>query len=165
MRSLGVHFLGERDDIASLLHLFDVFVLPSRREGFPRAAMEACAMGVPVIATDIRGCRQVVAHGHNGFLYAPGSIDQLLDYIGRCLDDEVLRARFGALGVELARAQFDQQRVIDRTVAVYRRLLNDGGLAHLVPAVSTDRYSTSIDLVDVAASNPSAAARAAMPIL
>ena len=165
MRGEGVRFLGQRNDITSLLQLFDVFILPSRREGFPRAAMEACAMGVPVVATDIRGCRQVVAHGHNGFLYSVGAVDELVDRIRRCLDDSTMRARFGTAGIELARSQFDQQRVIDRTVAVYRRLLRKRGLAQLVPAARTDRYSTSIDLVDDVASKSSAAAAAELPIL
>ena len=56
----GVVFLGHRDDVDRLYAAMDVFVLASRREGFPRAAMEATAMGLPVVATDIRGCREVV---------------------------------------------------------------------------------------------------------
>ena len=64
----GVRFLGMRDDVDRLYAAFDVFVLPSHREGFPRAAMEAAAMGLPVVATDIRGCRQVVDDGVTGML-------------------------------------------------------------------------------------------------
>src|SRR5690606_15035312 len=56
----GVRFLGMRKDMEDLYTAMDLFVLASHREGFPRAAMEAAAMGLPVIATDIRGCRQVV---------------------------------------------------------------------------------------------------------
>ena len=124
---MGVHFLGSRDDIAPLLELFDIFVLPSRREGFPRAAMEACAMGVPVIATNIRGCRQVVRHEHNGLLYEPGAHRQLAASIQSLLDDEVGRRRFGAAGAVRARVEFDQARVISRTLAVYRSLLAERG--------------------------------------
>ena len=50
----------------------DLFVLASYREGFPRSAMEAAAMGLPIVATDIRGCRQVVDHGRTGLL-VPGA--------------------------------------------------------------------------------------------
>ncbi len=127
LTTLGVHFLGSRDDIAPLLELFDIFVLPSRREGFPRAAMEACAMGVPVIATNIRGCRQVVRHEHNGLLYEPGAHRQLAASIQSLLDDEVGRRRFGAAGAVRARVEFDQARVISRTLAVYRSLLAERG--------------------------------------
>ena len=64
----GVVFLGHRGDVADLLAAFDVFVLASHREGQPRAAMEAAASGLPVVATDIRGCRQVVDDGATGLL-------------------------------------------------------------------------------------------------
>lgn len=63
-----VHFLGLRRDVPDLLAGMDLFVLPSYREGIPRALMEACAMGLPVVATDIRGCREVVEDGVSGFL-------------------------------------------------------------------------------------------------
>ncbi len=71
-KSAGVRFLGGRDDVDRLSTGMDIFVLASHREGFPRAAMEAAAMGVPIVATDIRGCRQVVAHGVTGLLVPPG---------------------------------------------------------------------------------------------
>ncbi len=64
----NVMFLGERRDVQALYPGFDLFVLASHREGFPRSAMEAAACGLPVIATDIRGCRQVVDHGNTGLL-------------------------------------------------------------------------------------------------
>src|SRR6478736_3117230 len=60
--------LGHRDDVDDLYGAMDLFVLASYREGFPRAAMEAAATGLPIVATDIRGCRQVVDHGVNGLL-------------------------------------------------------------------------------------------------
>ena len=64
----GVRFLGMRDDVDRLYGAMDLFVLPSWREGFPRAAMEAAASGLPVVATDVRGCRQVVDHDVTGLL-------------------------------------------------------------------------------------------------
>ena len=64
----GVAFLGMRDDVDDLYAAMDLYVLASYREGFPRSAMEAAAMGVPVVVTDIRGCRQVVDDGRTGRL-------------------------------------------------------------------------------------------------
>src|SRR5262249_26834516 len=64
----GVRFLGHRDDVDRWYAAMDGFVLASRREGFPRAAMEASAMGLPVVATNIRGCREVVEPGITGTL-------------------------------------------------------------------------------------------------
>ena len=65
-RGAGAVLTGHRDDVERLYAAMDVFCLPSHREGFPRAAMEAAASGLPVVATDIRGCRQVVEHGVTG---------------------------------------------------------------------------------------------------
>ncbi len=64
----GITFLGLRHDVAELYAAMDLYVLASHREGYPRSAMEAAAMGLPMVATDIRGCRQVVDHGTTGLL-------------------------------------------------------------------------------------------------
>src|SRR6185436_7252594 len=70
-RALGVSVLGERADVEQLYPGMDLFVLASHREGFPRAAMEASAMGVPVVASAIHGYRQVVDDGVTGRLVRP----------------------------------------------------------------------------------------------
>ncbi|HEY4334121.1 MAG TPA: glycosyltransferase, partial [Ilumatobacteraceae bacterium] len=64
----GVVFLGRRTDMPELYSAMDLFVTATYREGFPRAAMEAAAMGLPIVATNIRGCRQVVDDGLTGVL-------------------------------------------------------------------------------------------------
>jgi glycosyltransferase involved in cell wall biosynthesis len=151
MEQLGVRFLGSRSDIEVVLSLFDIFVLPSYREGFPRSAMEASAMGVPIVATDIRGCRQVVDHSRTGLLVAPRDSAALAEAIAYLLDQPLLRASMGAAAARRATADFDQERVIARTVSVYRKLLKDAGIEG--PQATLSRYSDSIDLVDVAASN------------
>src|SRR5207244_8498796 len=66
-----VVFTGEREDVPSLLALMDVFVLPSWREGLPRSAIEAAAMGKPLVLTNIRGCREVARDGVEGLLVPP----------------------------------------------------------------------------------------------
>jgi len=152
MTALGVRFLGSRNDVETLLQLFDLFVLASRREGFPRAAMEASSMGLPVIATNIRGCRQVVRHGHTGLLYEPGAHRQLAASIQSLLDDELLRRRLGSAGSVRALAEFDQQRVISRTLAVYRSLLRSRGIDQASRRSTSDRYRSSINSVAAAAS-------------
>lgn len=159
MESLGVRFLGSRNDVDRLLGVIDVFALPSYREGFPRAAMEASAAGVPVVATDIRGCRQVVRHGETGYLVSPRSGAALAEALRRLVRDAALRERFGQAATRVAKADFDQERVIARTLAVYRRLLRESGLP--VPQASNSRYNDSIDLVAFEASNRSEDARAA----
>ncbi len=153
MRAHGVHFLGSRNDVEVILAALDVFVLPSHREGFPRAAMEASAMGVPVVASDIRGCRQVVAHGETGFLVPARNELVLAGALSRLLHDRPLRQKLGAAARARALREFDQARVIARTLAVYRSQLELLGRERPQPARSTQsRYSDSIDLVADAAS-------------
>src|SRR5262249_43873385 len=67
----GVVLLGYRADVEHVYAALDMYVLASYREGFPRSAMEAAAMGLPVVATNIRGCRQVVDDGLSGVLVPP----------------------------------------------------------------------------------------------
>ena len=118
----GVVLLGHRHDIERLYPAFDLYVLASHREGYPRSAMEAAASGVAVVATDIRGCRQVV-DGSNGVLVPPRNAAALAANLIDLIDDEPRRTAMGRAGLTKAAAEFDQQRVIDITLATYERLL------------------------------------------
>ncbi|MDQ4091295.1 MAG: glycosyltransferase family 4 protein [Actinomycetota bacterium] len=119
----GVRFLGLRHDVDRLYAGMDLYVLASHREGFPRSAMEAAAMGLPLVATDIRGCREVVTHGVNGLFAPVHDITALAAAIGKLVGDAELRRRMGEASRRKAVAEFDQQRVIDRTLGVYDTLL------------------------------------------
>ena len=117
-------FAGYRHDMPELFAAMDVCVLPSHREGFPRSPMEASAMGVPCVVTDIRGCRQVVEPGRNGMIVPVRQHEPLADAITTILQDGGLAKRMGAEGQAMARDQFDEQRVFSRVIAAYRRLLD-----------------------------------------
>lgn len=119
----GVRFLGSRTDMVDLYDAFDVYVLASHREGFPRSAMEASAMGLPVIATDIRGCRQVVADGETGSLVPVEDADALAAAIRRLATDTELRIRQGIAARVRAIEHFDDRAVIDTTLRTYDELL------------------------------------------
>ncbi len=116
-------FTGSRDDMERVYPGFDLFVLPSHREGFPRSAMEAAASAVPVIATDIRGCRQVVAHGQTGLLVPLHDPLRLATAIEELALDPALRRRMGVAGRRKAEAEFDDQAVISKTLDAYERVL------------------------------------------
>ncbi len=118
-----VRFLGMRTDMPAVLAALDVFVLPSYREGFPRAAVEAAAMRLPLVITDIRGCREVVTEGVNGYLVPTRDVERLVDRVRRLVRDRDLRARLGHESRRRALAEFDERRVITTTLSVYRRLL------------------------------------------
>lgn len=122
-RAAGVRFLGMRDDVHELYLGMDVYVLASHREGFPRSAMEAAAAGLPIVATDIRGCRQVVAHERTGLLVPVRDAPALGRAIERLVADEPLRRQMSDAAARRARHEFDQQRVIDTTLSTYSRLL------------------------------------------
>jgi glycosyltransferase involved in cell wall biosynthesis len=119
----GVRFLGRRDDVERLYRGMDIYVLASYREGFPRSAMEAAAMRLPIVATDVRGCRQVVDSGVTGILVPARDSRALAGAIGGLATDRERRMRMGAAGRVKAVREFDQQRCIDVTLSVYRRLI------------------------------------------
>ena len=124
----GVVFLGMRSDVENLYAAMDAYVLASHREGFPRSAMEAAACGLPIVATDIRGCRQVVDDRRTGLLAAVRDSHALAKALGELIGDGQMRAGMGIAAADKARAEFDQQRVIDTTLATYARLLRANGI-------------------------------------
>jgi glycosyltransferase involved in cell wall biosynthesis len=119
----GAIFLGMRDDVERLYLGMDVYVLASHREGFPRSAMEAAAMSVPIVATDIRGCRQVVDHGRTGLLVPVRNAPALADAITSLVASAERRAQMGEAARRKALAEFDDRRQIAITLGVYERLL------------------------------------------
>jgi glycosyltransferase involved in cell wall biosynthesis len=119
----GVRFLGMHTEVERLYPAFDVYVLASYREGFPRSAMEAAAMGLPLVLTDIRGCRQVVDHGRNGLLVPARDPAYLASVIGALVDDPQLRSSMGQASRKKALAEFDDRRQVRITLDVYRLLL------------------------------------------
>lgn len=126
----GTAFLGMRTDMEEIYSALDVFVLPSHREGFPRAAMEAAAMGLPLVATDIRGCRQVVDNGVNGILVPVGDATELRQAV---LTVTEKRDEMSAASRAIARQRFDEDEVVRIVMESYRAGLRSGGMAHLLP--------------------------------
>jgi len=121
-------FTGARDDMPELYGAMDVFALPSHREGFPRSPMEAAAMGLPCVLTDVRGCRQVVTHRLNGLLVPVREVPALAEALIELLEAPALAREMGAEGLRRARDEFDEQRVFATILAEYERLLRGKGL-------------------------------------
>ncbi|MDR3541194.1 MAG: glycosyltransferase family 4 protein [Desulfosporosinus sp.] len=118
----NINVLGMRTDIPQLLAITDVFVLPSYREGVPRSVIEAMAMAKPIIATNIRGCRETVVQGGNGYLVPKGDSDALGMRMLELANDSVLRARFSDKSREIAEQRFNEEDVICKQLNVIRRL-------------------------------------------
>ena len=128
----AVHFLGLRDDIPALMSLMDVVALPSYgKEGLPRVLMEAAAMGKPVVATDVRGCREVVADGETGLLVPVQDSAALAEGLVTVLSDADLARRLGQAGRVRAEALFDERLYFRRTHESYQQLLKAKGQADL----------------------------------
>jgi glycosyltransferase involved in cell wall biosynthesis len=124
-RAEGVVVCGHRDDVEDLYKAMDLYVLASYREGFPRSAMEAAASGLPIVATDIRGCRQVVDHDRTGLLVPARDARSLAAAVGRLATDPDLRTRMRDAALAKARAEFDDRRQVQITLDTYDRLLAD----------------------------------------
>lgn len=116
----NVGFLGHRDDVDMLLAQADIVVLPSYREGTPRILLEAAAAGLPLVATDVPGCREVVRADENGILVPAGNAKALADALERLALDSAARARMSRRSRDIACGQFDQERVLVSTLAIYR---------------------------------------------
>ncbi len=103
---------GYRADVPALLASFDLFALPSYREGMPRALLEAMATGLPVVATAIRGCREEVVNGKTGILVPPRDAEALAAAMKGILLSDDLAARMGAEGRARVLAKFDERRIV-----------------------------------------------------
>lgn len=118
-----VEHLGHVEDMPGLLAEVDVVVLPSYREGLPKTLIEAAGCALPLVTTDVPGCREVVTHEQDGLLVAVREHKGLVEAIARLDDDPDLRRRLGMAAREKALRLFDVEIVIRRTLDVYRELL------------------------------------------
>lgn len=119
----AVVFAGYREDIPAILSICDLLVLPSHREGMPVTVLEAMAAARPIVATNIRGCREEVVDGVTGLLVPPGDPKALADAITSILADPERAKEMGEEGQRRVEAEFRQERVIAEQVAVYNRLV------------------------------------------
>jgi glycosyltransferase involved in cell wall biosynthesis len=124
----GVRFLGHRDDVEAVYAAMDLFVLASHREGYPRAAMEAAASGLPLVVTDIRGCRQVVDDGENGVIVALRDVNALTAAIAALGEDPTRRAAAGQASRMIACERFDERAVVRKVLDTYREIADAKGV-------------------------------------
>jgi glycosyltransferase involved in cell wall biosynthesis len=101
----------------------DLVVLPSYREGLPKSLIEAAACGLPLVTTDVPGCREVVANEETGLLVPPRDSTTLANAILRLADDPDLASGLGKAAREQALREFDVRIILDQTLAVYDELL------------------------------------------
>ena len=114
-----VRFLGHRDDVPEILAAADLFVFPSLFEGLPGAVIEAMALGLPVVASDIAPVREVVEENDNAILVAPASSSELAKAVATLLDDRDKAAAFGKQSRRIFEARFTLQQSTARMIELY----------------------------------------------
>ena len=117
--ALPVRVLGHRADAAQLMAAFDVVVLPSRYEGLPYSLLEAMAWGVPVVASDVTGNRDVIEEGRSGLLVPRGDVAGFVRGMVRVLTDGELRSRLGAAARERVATSFTEERFLRQITSLY----------------------------------------------
>jgi glycosyltransferase involved in cell wall biosynthesis len=119
-----VRFLGHRDDIPDLLAAADVFVFPSLYEGLGGSLIEAMALGLPIVASDIPAIREVVEPEGNAVIVPPGDAEALARGIERVLNDQEMARRFGQRSRDLFLERFTLERAVDKMTVLYREVAN-----------------------------------------
>jgi glycosyltransferase involved in cell wall biosynthesis len=122
-----IHWTPRVDDMAPVWQASSMAVLPSYREGMPRALLEAAACGRPLVATDVPGCRDLVRNGDNGLLVPVRDAHALADAIAMLARDSDARNRMGARARELVEAFYSDDIVVAQMLALYRLAIDGGG--------------------------------------
>jgi len=115
--------LGQRDDVASLLKVADLFLFSSRTEGMPNAVLEAMAAGLPILATDVPGCRDLIVHGQTGILVPPRSADAIAHGIDLLLNDPDWGRALGPKAFAWAKKHVDVRQLAQRWTGIYESLI------------------------------------------
>jgi glycosyltransferase involved in cell wall biosynthesis len=125
-----IEWWGYQESMPDVFAAAHIVCLPSKyREGVPKVLIEAASCGRPIVTTDMPGCREIVQDGENGILVPPEDGQATADAIVRLLEDAKLRAKMGDHGRALVQKEFSVERVVEKTVEVYRDILQKNGLA------------------------------------
>ncbi|MFP4579998.1 MAG: glycosyltransferase family 4 protein [Candidatus Sumerlaeia bacterium] len=120
---------GQRTDVPELLHTVDAFTLPSWREGMPRSVIEAMAMALPCVVTNIRGCREEVLDGETGYIIPVRDAEALAARCGELLQNSDAAREMGQAGRKRAERLFSEEVVLQKQLEIYHRLIEKKGLA------------------------------------
>lgn len=116
-----VFFLGKQDQIAEVISMADVLLLPSEKESFGLVALEAMACGVPTIGSQAGGVPELVVHGSTGYLAEIGNTEAMADYAVELLSDEAMAERFREACLTRARTVFCDELITRQYEEIYYR--------------------------------------------
>jgi N-acetyl-alpha-D-glucosaminyl L-malate synthase BshA len=117
-----VHYLGKQNNIAEIIAMSDLLLLPSEKESFGLVALEAMAGGVPTIGSHAGGIPEVVRHGENGYLAPVGRTEEMAAYAIRLLTDPILYQQFSAAGMHCSQTQFSAELIAKQYEQIYYRV-------------------------------------------
>lgn len=117
-----VHFLGKQNAVEELLSVSDLFILPSEKESFGLAALEALACGVPLITSNVGGLPEVNAHGFSGYLSEVGEVKEMAENALKILSSEATHEAFKRNAIKQAR-KFSLEDVVLKYESIYRKTL------------------------------------------
>jgi len=118
-----VTFTGFQQDVVPFLQAADIFVLPSVQEGLSLSALEAMALGKPVVACRVGGTPEVVVDGETGLLVAPGQPTELASALEKLLADPPRARTMGEAGQRRVKEAFDFEHMVSKIERVYRGLI------------------------------------------
>lgn len=119
----NIYTVGYQSDVRPYFSIADALVFPSYREGFPNVVMQAGAMGLPSIVTDINGCNEIIAYGKNGLIIPPKDTQALYNSIKQLSTKPSLFANLKANSREMITSRYERQQVWDALLFKYQRLL------------------------------------------
>jgi len=119
----NIYTVGYQSDVRPYFSIADALVFPSYREGFPNVVMQAGAMGLPSIVTDINGCNEIIAHGKNGLIIPSKDTQALYNSIKQLSTKPSLFANLKANSREMITSRYERQQVWDALLFKYQRLL------------------------------------------
>lgn len=122
--SCYIDFCGVRLDIPKLLEASSIFVLSSRYEALPLSIIEAMSKGLPIVASDVGGVRELVLHGVNGYLFPSGDFEMLSKYLNILAQDVDLRRSMGIESIRRYQTEFSAERMMGQVLRVYQKVLS-----------------------------------------
>lgn len=124
-----VYFLGKQNDVAQVISLADLMLLPSEKESFGLVALEAMACGVPTIASNAGGIPELITHGETGYTAPVGDTATMARFAMELLSDPVLYRRFSDACIHRARTHFCNEKIASQYESIYYRVLQESAPA------------------------------------
>ncbi|WP_242927533.1 glycosyltransferase family 4 protein [Pontibacter vulgaris] len=121
----NICFTDYQEDVRPFLAISDIFILPSYREGFPNVVMQAGAMGVPCVVSDINGCNEIIEHGLNGLIVPAKDAKALEKALEFLIKDESTLIRMASISRQMIVSRYDQQYLWQQLLKEYRSLTKE----------------------------------------